>query len=85
MIDFNEEKEKHIGNPFNCKFVRVSLKEYISTLNEEYNLSQIKFFFTRNDLHLIAIQFLFQKKEDFGSKDPSSFISYVEKNNNRYI
>ena len=88
MIDFsefNEEKEKYIGNPFNCKFVRVSIKEYLSSHNGEYNLSQIKFFFLRKDPYLIAIQFLFQKKEEFGSKDPSSFISFKEKNNNKYI
>ena len=88
MIDFseyNEEKEKYIGNPFNCKFVRVSIKEYLSSSNGEYNLSQIKFFFLRKDPYLIAIQFLFQKKEEFGSKDPSSFISFKEKNNNKYI
>ena len=80
-----KNEEKYIGNPFNCKFVRVSIKEYLSTLNGEYSLSQIKFFFNRNNPHLKAIQFLFQKKEDFGSKDPSSFISFTEKNKNIYI
>ena len=79
------KEEKYIGNPFNCKFVSVSIKEYLSTLSGEYNLSQIKFFFNRNNPYLKAIQFLFQKKEDFGSKDPSSFISFMEKNKNKYI
>lgn len=81
MIDFNEEKEKYVGNPFNCQFIRVSIKEYLSTLKGEHHLSQIKFFFTRNNPYLIAMQFLFQKKENFGSKDPASFISFTEKKN----
>lgn len=86
MLEFNEEKEKYIGNPFNCKFIRVSIKEYLSTLKGEYNLSQLKFYFIRNNQHLLSIQFLFQKKEDFGNKDPSSFISFTEENkNNKYI
>jgi hypothetical protein len=80
MIDFNEEKEKYVGNPFNCQFTRVSIKEYLSTLKGEHHLSQIKFFFTRWNPHLIAMQFLFQNKEKLGSKDPSSFISFTEKN-----
>lgn len=86
MLDFNEEKERYIGNPFNCKFIRVSIKEYLSTLKGEYYLSQLKFYFIRNNQHLLSIQFLFQKKEDFGNKDPSSFISFTEINkNNKYI
>ena len=83
MIDFNEKtiKEKNIGNPFNCKFTTVGIKKYLSTLEGEYHFSQLKFFFTRINPHLIAIQFLFQKKENLGSKDPSSFIPFMEKDN----
>lgn len=87
MIDFskNSEKEKYVGNPFNCKFIKVSISEYLSTLDGEYHFSQLKFFFCRNNQYLKAIQFLFQKTENFGSKDPSSFISFTEKNMNKYI
>ena len=87
MIDFSESKikEKKIGDPFNCKFTNMPIREYLSSLNGEYHISQLKFFFTRKNPHLIAIQFLFQKKENFGSKDPSSFISFTERNNNKYI
>ena len=84
MLEFKEEKGQYIGNPFSCKFIRVSLKEYLSTLKGEYNLSQLKFYFVRNNQHLLALQFLFQKKEDFGSKDPSSFISFID-DNTKYI
>ena len=83
MLEFNEEKEKYVGNPFNCKFTRVSIKNYLSTLEGEYSLSQIKFYFARNNKHLLAMQFLFQKKEDFGNK-ASSFIPFVE-GGNKYI
>jgi hypothetical protein len=85
MLDYNSEKEKYVGNPFNCKFINVSIKEYLSTLKDEFSLSRLTFYFLRNNRHLIAIQFLFQKKENFGSKDPSSFISFTEKDNNKYI
>ena len=87
MIDFSENiiKEKKVGDPFNCKFTNVPIREYISSLNGEYHFSQLKFFFTRKNPHLIAIQFLFQKKENFGSKDPSSFISFNQRSKNKYI
>ena len=84
MNEFNDDKAKYKGNPFNCRFIRVSIKEYLSKLKGEYNLSQIKFFFVRNNPYLLAIQFLFQKKEDFGNKDPSTFIFFTD-NNNKYI
>ena len=44
-----------------------------------------KFFFNRKNNYLIAIQFIFQKKENFGKNDPSSFICFEEKDTNKYI
>jgi hypothetical protein len=79
------DKENYIGNPFNCRFVKVSFKEFISLKGEELFLSQLKFFFNRKEKYLLAIQFIFQNKENFGSKELSTFISFEEKDTNKYI
>ena len=86
LIDDEDlDQESYVGNPFNCKFVRVSFKDFFSLKGEDLSLSQLKFFFNRKDNYLQAIQFIFQTKEDFGSKDPSTFISFEEKDTNKFI
>ena len=86
LIDDEDlDQESYVGNPFNCKFVRVSFKDFFSSKGEDLCLSQLKFFFNRKDNYLQAIQFIFQTKEDFGSKDPSTFISFEEKDTNKFI
>ena len=79
------DPEKYIGSPFNCRFVRVSFKEFISLKEKELYLSQLKFFFNRKDKYLLAIQFIFQTKENFGNKDPKTFINFEENDTNIFI
>jgi hypothetical protein len=78
-------KEKYVGNPFNCRFVTVEFKEFIALKGEELFLSRLKFFFNRKEKHLLAIQFIFQTKENFGNNDPSTFVSFEEKDTNKFI
>ena len=83
-IDDNNQ-ENFIGNPSNCKLVRVSFKEFILSKGGDLQISQLKFFFNRKNNYLIAIQFMFQTKENFGNTDPSSFVCFEEKDTNKYI
>ena len=83
--DVDNDPENYIGNPSNCKLVRVSFKEFIMSKGEELQISQLKFFFNRKDNYLIAIQFIFQTKETFGKNDPTTFICFEEKDTNKYI
>ena len=79
------DPENYIGSPFNCNFIRVSIKNFISDKKEDLFLSQIKFFFGRKQKFLLAIQFLFQNKENFGNQNPASFISFEDNDNNKYL
>ena len=79
------DPDSYVGNPFNSRFVRISFREFNSLKEETYYISQLKFFFNRKDNYLIAIQFLFQTKDNFGNKDPSSFVSFEEKDTNKFI
>ena len=83
--DGDDDPENYVGNPSNCKLIKVKIKEFISSKGQDLYLSQIKFFFNRREIHLIAIQFIFQTKENFGKKDPSSFVSFEEEDTNKYL
>ena len=84
-MEDDEDPQNYIGNPTNCKIIKVKIKDFILSKGEDLHLSQIKFFFNRNQIYLIAIQFIFQTKEIFGNKDPSTFVSFEEKDTNKYL
>lgn len=70
MIKVNEDSENkgYIGNMNNCQEMKyASITKYLNESKECNYLSQIKFFFKRNQF-LIAIQNLYQNKENFGSR-----------------
>ena len=83
--DGDDDPQNFIGNPSNCKLIKVKIKDFILSKGQDLHLSQIKFFFNRKKIYLIAIQFIFQTKENFGNKDPSTFISFEEEDTNKYL
>ena len=82
MLKINEDQCDNkfvIGNQKDCAQMEfASIKKYLQNLGPDYHFSQLKFFFKRNQ-YLIAIQLSFQKTENFGSQDPSTYKIYGKK------
>ena len=43
--DGDDDPENYVGNPSNCKLIKVKIKEFISSKGQDLYLSQIKICF----------------------------------------
>lgn len=78
-LDEDSHNKGAIGNSYQCTAMEyASIQKYLISLGPDHHLSQLKFFFKRNQ-YLLAIQLIFQSTEYFGKLDPSTYKTYGQK------